>query len=350
MMRAATVDPSLGNGPDSLRRGHAERPTPGVGQVLIKVAAAGVNRADILQRQGTYPPPPGSSSTLGLECAGEVVEVGPEVNTAWRGRPVAALVDGGAYADYCVADANLVLDTDDRMSPIIAAALPEALATLWMIFFHLGGLTADKTVLVHGGTGGIGSTAIQVARWRGCRVIATAGTPAKRELLEQLGASASLDYRAANLAESVLAATNGRGVDAVLDNIGPSAIDRTVDLLAPYGQILTIGSQQGRIGEVNAGPLMSRQAAIRFASLRRTPAAVKAEIMAAVRRQLWPEVLVGGIRPLIASVHAMEAPAEAHRAMEAGLHSGKIVLAQPQIPFDGAHPLSPYLQTQGRHQ
>jgi putative PIG3 family NAD(P)H quinone oxidoreductase len=345
MMQAVRVVGGADGQPDTLALLDEPQPSPGPGQLLIEVHASGVNRADILQRRGAYPPPEGASHILGLECAGRVAATGPGVDPGWVGRSVAALVAGGAYADYCIADESLVLDTGDVLSPVAAAALPEALATVWMILFHAGRVTADDTVLIQGGTGGIGSTAIQVARWRGCRVLATAGTAGKRAVLDALGVQVSLDHTGSDLADQVLAATQGVGVDAVLDYLGPNGFDTAAQYLAPYGQILCIGSQKGRVGDVDMGPLMNRQATVRFASLRRTPAPAKAAIMAAVREQLWPRVLAGEISSLIDSVHPIQDAAEAHRAFEAGGHIGKIVLlhdGRQAASSVGVHPLSTY--------
>lgn len=349
-MRAISVVPSAKVGPiapDDLLWRHSPTPVPAPGQVLIQVSAAGINRADLLQRQGLYPPPPGASEVLGLECSGTVVDAGAGINTSLVGKTVCALLEGGGYAEYCVANADLALPIPETLSAVVAAALPEALATSWLNLFSIGQLKAGEVVLIQGGSSGIGTTAIQLARAAGSRVIATASSAAKREACVALGADDVLDYRIEDLAEAVMELTNGAGVHVVLDNVGPSKLDLYAPLLAPGGQIVIVGTQGGRTGSFNAGPLMAKQARIHTTSLRRTPALQKRALVRSLRSDVWPLISDGGFLPVVDSVFSFTDAASSHARVEEGGHIGKVILATNEptaAELRGAHPISKVLQ------
>jgi len=313
-------------GPEVLVPAKRPVPQPGKGEVLIRVAAAGVNRPDILQRQGAYAPPPGTTDLPGLEVAGEVVAVGPET-ARWRvGDKVTALVAGGGYAEYCVAPAPQCLPIPGKLAMIEAAALPETFFTVWTNVFERGRLEAGESILIHGGSSGIGTTAIQLARARGARVFATAGSPEKCAACEQLGAERAINYRETDFVEVVKAATGGRGVDVVLDMVGGEYFARNLDALAVEGRLVEIATQRGAKAELTIPTIMQRRLTITGSTLRPRSIAEKGAIARALHTHVWPLLESGAVKPIIYKTFPLTHAAEAHRVMEAGEHIGKLVL------------------------
>ena len=323
-MYAVTL-PSFG-GPEVLTWTEVPDPEPGEGEVLVEIAASAVNRADVLQRQGSYPPPPGAPDWPGLECSGVVMGLGAEVSGWSIGDEVCALLAGGGYAERVVVPAGQLLPVPAGVSLVEAAGLPEVTCTVWSNVFMLARLAAAETFLVHGGASGIGTMAIQLGRRAGARVFTTAGTAAKLERCRGLGAEVAINYREENFVERVLAETGGRGVDVILDNMGAAYLDRNLKALASDGRLMVIGLQGGRTAELDLGRLLNRRAAVHATSLRNRPNQQKAEIVAAVRRDVWPAIEAGEVRPVIDRVLAMRDVAEAHRVLEAGQHVGKVLL------------------------
>jgi NADPH2:quinone reductase len=320
----ACIEISQAGGPEVLRPVRRATPRPGCGEVLIKVAAAGVNRPDVMQRKGLYPPPPGASDIPGLEIAGEVVALGEGVERLAVGEVVCALVTGGGYAEYCTAAAPLCLRMPDGLDPVEAAALPEAFFTVWTNVFERGGLKAGERLLVQGGTSGIGTTAIQLAREFGAAVFATAGTPEKRAFCEDLGARA-IDYRE-DFAERVRGWTAGQGLDVVLDIIGGPYLQRNLDCLAPNGRLVVIAVQGGPKTEINLLPILQKRLTLTGSTLRPRSVEEKAGIAEALKDQVWPLLDAGRVKPVIHAVFPLAEAAEAHRLLESGRHIGKIVL------------------------
>jgi len=324
-MRTVAIDRP--GGPDVLHEVTRPDPQPGPGEVLLEVAAAGVNRADILQRQGFYPPPPGAPDTPGLECAGRVAAVGAGV-TGWQvGDRVAALLDGGGYADRALAPAAQLLPIPDRMDFVAAAALPEAVCTAWSNLVMVGGLTAGQTVLIHGGSGGVGTVAIQLAVARGARVLTTAGGPQRVARCRRLGAETVIDHRAEDVVAAVREATGGNGVDLILDVLGAGGLRANLRCLAIGGRIVVIGLQQGRKAELDLGLLLAKRASIHGTTLRARPLAEKAEIVAQVRDHVWPAVEAGSLRPIVDTVVPLAEAGRAHELLESGAVFGKVVLS-----------------------
>jgi putative PIG3 family NAD(P)H quinone oxidoreductase len=303
-------------------------PTPKVevGEVLIDVVAAGVNRADIMQRRGFYPPPAGASDILGLEVSGRVVSLGDGV-TGWNvGDEVCALLDGGGYAEQVAVPATQVLPVPAGIPLEDAAALPEVTCTVWSNLVLTAGLRAGEVLLVHGGSSGIGTMAIQIARELGARVAVTAGTTAKIAACAELGADILVNYRDEDFVERVRAATGGYGADVVLDNMGAKYLARNVDVLAVGGRLVVIGLQGGRTAELDLGALLMKRATVTATSLRARPRGQKAEIVDATRTHLWPMIESGRVRPVIAGRYPLADVAAAHALMEASTHIGKILL------------------------
>ncbi|MGN6524570.1 MAG: NAD(P)H-quinone oxidoreductase [Actinomycetes bacterium] len=325
-MRAVTMTGS--GGPEVLSWGEVPDVTPGPGEVLIDVAATAVNRADTLQRQGNYPPPPGASEVLGLECAGWVAALGDGVEGWQVGDAVCALLAGGGYAEQVVVPAGQVLPVPDGLSLQEAAALPETVCTVWSNVFMLAGLRPDETLLVHGGASGIGTTAIQLATALGARVAVTAGSAAKLDRCRELGAQILVNYREQDFVAEVKQATDGRGADVVLDIMGGAYLGRNVEVLAIEGRIVVIGLQGGRRGELDLGALMAKRAAVLATGLRARPVEEKSAIVASVREHVWPLVADGAVRPVIDGTLPMSEAGEAHRQLEASEHVGKIVLVR----------------------
>jgi putative PIG3 family NAD(P)H quinone oxidoreductase len=326
-MRAVTI--SEPGSPDVL--GWAEVPDPacGPGEVIVDVAATAVNRADLMQRQGFYPPPRGASEILGLECSGVISEVGEGVAGWSVGDEVCALLSGGGYAERVAVPAGQLLPRPAGVELATAAALPEVVCTVWSNVFMLAGLTRGDSFLVHGGSSGIGTMAIQLAARAGARVFTTAGTQAKLDVCRELGADVAINYRDEDFVERVRAETDGRGVDVVLDNMGAKYLDRNVDALAVGGRLVIIGMQGGAKAELNIGKLLSKRAAVHATALRSRPATGpggKAGIIAAVLRDVWPDVERGAIRPIVDRRLPMSRAAEAHRVVEASEHVGKVLL------------------------
>lgn len=312
--------------PDVLTPVEKPLPVPDEGEVLIRVAAAGVNRPDVMQRLGQYPPPPGASEIPGLEVAGVVEKVAEDV-TMWRaGDRVCALVSGGGYAGYCVAPAVQCLPVPAGLSMIEAAALPETVFTVWTNVFERGHLRAGESLLVHGGTSGIGTTAIQVARARGARVFATAGSADKCRACESLGAELAINYRESDFVAVIKEATRHRGVDVILDMVGGEYLSRNLETLAVEGRLVQIALLGGARATVNLLPILQRRLTLTGSTLRARSVAEKGALAAAVRHHVWPLIESGRVKPVIHATFPLAAAAEAHRLMESGLHIGKLVL------------------------
>jgi putative PIG3 family NAD(P)H quinone oxidoreductase len=320
-MRAVTV-PTPG-GPESLIVADLPDPEPGRGEVVVDVAASAVNRADLLQRRGHYPPPPGASDIIGLECSGTVRAVGPDVDRWAVGDEVCALLAGGGYAEQVVVPAGQLMRVPAGVPLAVAAALPEVACTVWSNVFMVAHLQPEEILLVHGGAGGIGTCAIQLATALGARVFATAGSPEKLELCRALGAERAIHYLDEDFVEVVRAAG---GADVILDNMGAKYLERNVSALATEGRLAIIGMQGGTRGELDLGVLMARRAAVVATTLRARPAAEKAAICRAVEEHVWPLVEAGEVKPVVGAEIALDDVAEAHALMEAGGHTGKILL------------------------
>jgi putative PIG3 family NAD(P)H quinone oxidoreductase len=323
-MRAVEIEAP--GGPEVLRVAERATPRPGPGEVLIEAAAAGVNRADVMQRRGAYPPPAGASDIPGLELAGTVVEVGPDVAWPPVGERVCALVSGGAYAEYCVAPAEQCLPVPPGLDMVQAAALPEALFTVWDNVFERGRLAAGGWLLVHGGSSGVGTTAIALARAFGARVVATAGSPEKCAACRNLGAEAAINYHDEDFVAVVKDRTAGRGVDVILDMVGGDYLARNLDCLAVEGRLVQIAFLKGPKAELNLWPILGKRLLVTGSTLRGRAAAEKAGIARALRERVWPLLESGAVRPVIDSTFPLARAAEAHLRMESGRHIGKIVL------------------------
>lgn len=314
-------------GPEVLTPTTRPLPIPGPGEILIRVAAAGVNRPDALQRAGAYDPPPGASDLPGLEAAGIVAAIGPGV-TAWApGDRVTALLPGGGYADYAVTHEDHALPVPARLSFPEAAALCETLFTVWSNVFERGRLQAGESFLVHGGSSGIGTTAIQLAALRGARVFATAGSPEKCAACVDLGAERGIDYRREDFVAVTKELTAGRGVDVILDMVGGDYLARDIRALAPEGRLVMIAHLAGAKAELNFAQVMVKRLTITGSTLRPQSIEAKARIAAALRREVWPHLETGRLRPVMDRVFPLEDAAEAHARMESSAHIGKIVLA-----------------------
>ena len=323
-VRAITV-PRPG-GPEVLEWVEVPDPEPGPGEVLLDVVAAGVNRADLMQRQGHYPPPPGAPPYLGLECSGRITRLGAGVEGWSVGEEVCALLSGGGYAERVAVPAGQLLPLPRGVDGVTAAGLPEVACTVESNVFQLAGLRAGETLLVHGGASGIGTMAVQLARARGARVCVTAGTPAKLARCRELGADIAISYRDDDFVARVREETGGRGADVVLDNMGAKYLPRNVDVLAVGGRLVVIGLQGGTRGELDLGALLRKRASVHATSLRARPAEEKAAIVAAVRERVWPLIESGRVRPVVDRVLPVAQVAEAHRVLEASEHVGKVLL------------------------
>ena len=313
-------------GPEELVITDLPTPLPGVGEVLIKVTAAGINRPDVMQREGKYPPPPGASDILGLEVAGIIAELGEGV-TGWRiGDRVCALVAGGGYAEFCVASASTCLPLPIGVSMMEAAAMPETFFTVWTNVFERGQLVKGERLLVHGGASGIGTTAIQMAAAFGATVFTTAGSAEKCAACERLGATRAINYKEEDFVDVIKALTDNAGVNVVLDMVGGAYTPRNLSLLAKEGRLIQIAILGGPKTEINWIPVMLRRLTLTGSTLRSRPIAVKAAIAKALQAKVWPLVDSGKIRPVIHATFPLEEAAEAHRVMEEGHHIGKLVL------------------------
>ncbi|CDH45275.1 MAG: NAD(P)H-quinone oxidoreductase [Candidatus Competibacteraceae bacterium] len=313
-------------GPEKLVPTRRPLPQPTLGEVLIKVAAAGVNRPDCLQRQGSYPPPPGASDLPGLEVAGSIVALGEGVDT-WRvGDEVCALLTGGGYAEYCTAPAQQCLPIPAGLTVQQAAALPETFFTVWSNVFDRARLQPGESLLVHGGASGIGTTAIQLAKTLGSRVFATVGGSEKIQPCLDLGAERVINYREEDFVQAIKAATNGQGVNVILDMVGGDYMQRNLSTLAVEGRLVFIAFLRGATVELNLAPVMMKRLTITGSTLRARPVAHKAPITRALREIVWPLLASGAIRPLIDRVFPLTEAAAAHALMESNSHIGKILL------------------------
>jgi putative PIG3 family NAD(P)H quinone oxidoreductase len=312
-------------GPEALVWSEVPDPEPGEGEVVVAVTAAAANRADLLQRQGHYPPPPGAPPYPGLECSGVVTAVGAGVSGHSVGERVCALLAGGGYAEQVAVPAGQLLPVPQGLSVQESAALPEVACTVWSNVVDVARLRSGQTLLVHGGGGGIGTFAVQLGKALGATVVVTARA-AKHEALLALGADAAIDYTTEDFVARTREVTGGRGADVVLDIIGAAYLARSVDVLAPDGRIAVIGMQGGGRGELDLGALMAKRGSISATTLRARPAADKARIVRGVRERVWPLVDAGTIRPVIDTTMPMADAAAAHRRMEASDHLGKILL------------------------
>jgi putative PIG3 family NAD(P)H quinone oxidoreductase len=313
--------------PDVLRPVERPDPVPAAGEVLIRVAAAGVNRPDVLQRRGHYPPPPGASDVPGLEVAGVVTSVGEGVSE-WRvGDSVCALVAGGGYATACVAPARQCLPVPGPLDFVSAAAIPETFFTVWTNVFDRGRLQPGESALFHGGASGIGTTAIQLAAARGSRVFATAGSPDKCRACEALGAERAIDYRTEDFVDVVKSLTDGRGVDLVLDIVGGSYVDRNLAALAMDGRLVVIGFMEGKpTATVDLRRILGRRLTVTGSALRPRTVEEKGAIADSLKRDVWPLLASGQVRPIVYRTFPLAEAAAAHRLMESSEHVGKIVL------------------------
>ncbi|MFF7143621.1 MULTISPECIES: NAD(P)H-quinone oxidoreductase [Streptomyces] len=326
-MYAITIpDPG---GPEALVWSEVPDPVPGDGEVLVEVAAGAVNRADILQREGHYAPPAGAPAYPGLECSGRVAALGPGVSGWAVGDRVCALLAGGGYAEKVAVPAGQLLPVPEGLELRHAAALPEVTCTVWSNVFMIAHLRPGDTLLVHGGSSGIGTMAIQLAKAVGAKVAVTAGTKEKLERCAELGADVLINYREQDFVEEIREATAGQGADVILDNMGARYLDRNVQALAVNGRLAIIGMQGGVKGELNINTLLRKQAAITATSLRARPLAEKAAIVAAVREHVWPLISSGHVRPVVDREIPMDRAAEAHRVLEESGHIGKVLLVVP---------------------
>jgi putative PIG3 family NAD(P)H quinone oxidoreductase len=326
-MRAVTV-PAPG-GPEALTLTDLPDPEPGPGEVVVDVVATAVNRADLLQRRGFYPPPPGASDILGLECAGIVRSVGPDVEGWSIGDEVCALLAGGGYAEQVVVPAGQLMRVPAGVPLAVAAALPEVACTVWSNVFMVAHLQPQEILLVHGGAGGIGTCAIQLASALGARVFTTAGSPEKLELCRTLGAERAIDYHDQSASGAPLwveVLGEAGGADVILDNMGAKYLEPNVAALATEGRLAIIGMQGGTRGELDLGVLMAKRAAVVATTLRARPAVEKAAICRAVEEHVWPLVEAGKVTPVVGAEIALADVAEAHALVEAGGHTGKVLL------------------------
>jgi putative PIG3 family NAD(P)H quinone oxidoreductase len=312
--------------PEVMRWLEVPDPVPGPGEVIVTVAASGVNRADLMQREGHYPPPPGTSPYPGLECSGRITAVGEGV-TGWQaGDDVCALLSGGGYAEQVVVPSGQLLPIPGKLAVVTAAAFPEAVCTVYSNLFQVAGLASGETLLVHGGTSGIGTMAIQLGKAAGARVACTAGSPQKLARCRELGADIAVNYRDEDFVAAVRDATGGAGADVILDIMGASYLERNLDALATNGRLVIIGRQGGSRAQIDLGVLQGKRASLYATTLRARPAREKAEVVAGVRDQVWPLINAGQVVAIIDRELPMSQAPRAHRAMAASEHIGKILL------------------------
>ncbi|MEV8565810.1 NAD(P)H-quinone oxidoreductase [Streptomyces sp. NPDC051322] len=323
-MHAITI-PEPG-GPEALVWAEVPDPVPGEGEVLVEVAAAAVNRADVLQRQGFYDPPPGASPYPGLECSGRITALGPGVSGWAVGDEVCALLSGGGYAEKVAVPVGQLLPLPDGIDLVTAAGLPEVACTVWSNVFMVAHLRPGETLLVHGGSSGIGTMAIQLGKAVGARVAVTAGSADKLARCAELGADILIDYREQDFVEEIRRATDGAGADVILDIVGAKYLDRNVKALAVNGRLAVIGMQGGAKGELNLAALLGKRGAVTATSLRARPLGEKAAIVAAVREHVWPLIAGGRVRAVVDQEVPLAEAAEAHRLLDVGTHVGKILL------------------------
>ena len=320
------IDPAQPGGPEVLVPVERPVPKPGEGEVLVRVAAVGVNRPEVMQREGKYPPPPGASSILGMEFSGTIVAVGEGVEPEQIGQPVCALVTGGAYAQYAVAPFGQCLPVPEALSMVEAAAMPETLFTVWTNLFERAYATEGDTVLVHGGTSGIGTMAIGLCRLFGVAIIVTAGSAAKCAAALAIGADHAIDYSTEDFVERVKAITGGKGVAAVLDMVGGDYVPRNLQCLADDGRHVSIAVQRGLMATIPIFEVMRRRLTLTGSTLRARDVSFKTLVADELVRTVWPHVEAGKLKPVIDRTYPLADAADAHRRMEAGDHVGKIVL------------------------
>lgn len=328
------IDVPQPGGPDALVVAQRPVPTPQATEVLIKIAAAGINRADVLQRKGGYPPPPGAPSYPGLECSGIVEAVGSAVRDFKAGDKVCALLQGGGYAEYCAVDESQVLPVPGSLDMVEAASLPEAYFTVWSNVFEFGRLRPGETLLVHGGSSGIGVSAIQLANALGHTVFTTAGSDDKCRFCEQLGARRAINYKTEDFVAVIAEATDKRGVDVLLDMVGGSYLSRNIATLAVEGRLVIIATQGGAKGEADLLRVLQRRLVITGSALRPRDVTFKRFIKARLLEVVWPLLTRGDIKPIVDRVFPLERANEAHAYMESGAHRGKIVLAVEPFTAD----------------
>ena len=313
-------------GPEVLEPVEASIPKPGEQQVLIEVEAAGVNRPDVMQRKGLYPPPPGASSIPGLEVSGTVREIGPGADPGLKGKPVCALVSSGGYAEWCVADEKLCLPVPESISLRDAAGIPETFFTVWTNVFQRGRLQKGETLLVHGGSSGIGTTAIQLAKLFGATIFVTAGSDEKCDFCLKLGADAAFNYRTSDFWEEI-SKQEKKGIDVILDMVGGEYFTKNVKLLATEGRLVQIALQQGYRAELDLRALLMKRVCLTGSTLRPRTVNQKAEIALELEEKVWPHLASGKIKPVIHTTFPLPDASEAHRLMEEGSHIGKILLS-----------------------
>jgi putative PIG3 family NAD(P)H quinone oxidoreductase len=323
------VQIAAAGGPEQLKVTTLPLPQPHAGEVLVRVAAAGVNRPDVMQRQGRYPPPPGASDLPGLEISGEIVQLGAGVSGLALGEQITSLLPGGGYAAYAVAAAPLCMPIPAGLTMVEAAAIPETYMTVWTNLFERGAVKAGETVLIHGGTSGIGTTAIQLAAAWGARVFATAGSPQKARFCEKLGAERGIDYRAEDFVAVIREATKSYGIDVTLDIVAGSYVQRNLDIAAIDGRVVTISLLGGARAEINMNTVLPKRLTLTGSTLRSRTVAQKAAVADAMRRNVWPLLAAGRVKPVIHQTFPLAQAADAHRLMESSGHMGKIVLTVP---------------------
>jgi NADPH2:quinone reductase len=324
--RMTAIAISAPGGPEVLKPEERDVPKPGESEILVKVAAAGVNRPDVMQRKGQYPPPPGAPDIPGLEIAGEIAAVGGKVKRWKVGDKVTSLVAGGGYAEYCLADEAVALPVPKGFSMVEAAALPETFMTVWHNVFQRGALKSGETILIHGGSSGIGTTAIMLAKAFGAKVIVTAGSPQKCEACKRLGADFAIDYKTQDFVAATKEATGGRGADLILDMVGGDYVERNHDAAAVEGRIVQIATQQGFKVAINLLKIMQKRLTHTGSTLRPRPVADKAMIARDLEEKAWPLLAAGKIKPVIDSTFPLKEASKAHARMESSAHVGKIVL------------------------
>ena len=313
-------------GPEVLHLEETEVPSPAAGQVLVKVKAAGVNRPDVMQRRGLYPPPPGASNIPGLEISGEVVEVNGDINWPKPGEQICALVSGGGYAEYCVAEAALCLPLPAGFSHEQAAAIPETFFTVWSNVFDRGQLKRGESLLVHGGSSGIGTAAIQLAKARGASVYTTAGSEEKCQACLELGADAAINYHEEDFVEVCMRLSEHKGIDVILDMVAGPYISRDIELAAEDGRIILIAGLQGFRAEIDFLAVMRKRLTISGSTLRPRPVAFKADIARTLHEEAWPLFANGQVKPVIHKVFPLAEASKAHQLMESSQHIGKLIL------------------------
>ncbi|KAM0882100.1 hypothetical protein ACQ4PT_032554 [Festuca glaucescens] len=325
-MKAVVI--SSPGGPEALEvREVEDLPAPGDGEVLVKVAAAGVNRADTVQRQGKYPPPPGASLYPGLECSGTILALGPNVPPRWAiGDQVCALLTGGGYAEKVVVPAGQLLPVPEGVSLTDAAGLPEVACTVWSTVFMASHLSPGESFLIHGGSSGIGTFAIQIAKHLGIKVFVTAGSEEKLAACKDLGADVCINYKTQDFVSRIKEETDGKGVDVILDNIGGSYLQRNLNSLAVDGRLFIIGFMGGVVTEVNLAVMLARRLTVQAAGLRNRNLTNKAQIVSEVEKNVWPAVVLGKVKPVVYKTFPLFEAAESHKLMETSSHIGKILL------------------------